>query len=91
MTAEGFHITLQTVKEKQPDIVLLENSPELDGKVPEGEKNDLTVLKELLSQAGYLCKHWIFSALDHGSPVERERLYVVGIRCKPNIQNLLGE
>lgn len=75
-----FFETLRIIKEKQPQVVFLENVKNL---VTHDKGNTFKVIREFLVHAGYFIKWKVLNAKDYGNiPQNRERIYVVGFKSK---------
>ena len=75
-----FSLTVDILKSKKPRYLILENVPNL-------EKHDggatLDWMKNELIEAGYAVDNRRYSPHDFGVPQVRDRLFIIGIRCKP--------
>lgn len=73
-----FFETLRIIKEKQPEVVFLENVKNL---VTHDHGNTFKVIREFLVHAGYYIKWKVLNAKEYGNvPQNRERIYVVGFK-----------
>lgn len=68
---------LRTAKLLSPDVVIMENVPNLIKAKTSSEQLVLDIIKEELEGLGYSVKHTIISATDYGVPQIRKRLLVV--------------
>ena len=67
-------------KEKQPQIIFLENVKNLVG---HDSGNTFNVILEKLKNAGYYVKYQVLNAMYYGNiPQNRERIYIVGFKDK---------
>ena len=64
------------IREKRPKYLVMENVKNLAGKYGD-VLNDYA---DTLSEAGYECTHAVLNAKDYGTPQNRQRLFMVGVR-----------
>lgn len=80
-----FFETLRFIKEKEPQIVFLENVKNLVG---HDKGNTFKVIREALIAYGYHIKYQVLNAKDYGNvPQNRERIYVIGFKDKEVYKN----
>lgn len=96
---------IRVINEAQPKIFVMEEVPgllnarlkhvpikEREGKVfaPEEEKGSVwKVIIEELKKTGYTIKHEILNAADYGTPQNRKRVILVGVRPDINVKSNL--
>ncbi len=82
---ELFLEVVRFIKEKQPEIVFLENVKNLVG---HDKGNTFKVIREALAAHGYHIKYQVLNAKEFGNtPQNRERIYVVGFKDKEVYKN----
>lgn len=64
------------IEAKKPKYLVMENVKNLGGKY----KDTLDQYLDTLESIGYTCQTEVLSAKDHGTPQNRQRLFMVGIR-----------
>ncbi len=80
-----FFETLRFIKEKQPEIIFLENVKNLVG---HDNGNTFRVIQEALEFHGYHIKYQVLNAKDYGNiPQNRERIYIVGFKNRELYKN----
>lgn len=80
-----FFETLRFIKEKQPQVVFLENVKNL---VSHDNGNTFRVIHEALEYHGYHVKYQVLNAKDYGNiPQNRERIYIVGFKDRKVYKN----
>lgn len=80
-----FFEALRFIKEKNPQIVFLENVKNLVG---HDKGNTFKVIREALIAHGYHVKYQVLNAKDYGNvPQNRERIYVTGFKDKEIYKN----
>lgn len=80
-----FFETLRFIKEKQPQVVFLENVKNLVG---HDNGNTFRVIHEALEYHGYHVKYQVLNAKDYGNiPQNRERIYIVGFKDREAYKN----
>ncbi|GEN55518.1 DNA cytosine methyltransferase [Halobacillus faecis] len=80
-----FFEVVRFIKEKDPDVVFLENVKNLVG---HDKGNTFKVIREALQAHGYHIKYQVLNAKDFGNiPQNRERIYVVGFKDKEAYKN----
>lgn len=72
-----FFDVARIVKEKKPEVVLIENVKNL---VKHDNGRTLKVMLETLDQIGYNCFWQIIDSSKHGVPQKRERIFIVAFR-----------
>ncbi|MDV2581578.1 DNA cytosine methyltransferase [Alkalibacillus haloalkaliphilus] len=73
-----FFQVARVIRDKQPEVVLLENVKNLVG---HDKGNTFKVILETLHEFGYKVKHKVMNAMEYGNvPQNRERIYVVGFK-----------
>lgn len=80
-----FFETLRFIKEKQPQVVFLENVKNLVG---HDSGNTFLVIHEALEYHGYHVKYQVLNAKEYGNiPQNRERIYIVGFKDREAYKN----
>ncbi|MDO5329100.1 MAG: DNA cytosine methyltransferase [Coriobacteriia bacterium] len=80
-----FFELIRIVKDKEPDIVFLENVKNL---VSHDNGNTFRVILEQLQNLGYKVKYQVLNAMEYGNiPQNRERIYVVAFKSKEIFKN----
>lgn len=80
-----FFETVRFIKEKQPEVVFLENVKNLVG---HDKGNTFKVIREALIAHGYHIKYQVLNAKEYGNtPQNRERIYVIGFKDKEAYKN----
>lgn len=80
-----FFETLRFIKEKQPQVVFLENVKNLVG---HDSGNTFRVIHEALEYHGYHVKYQVLNAKEYGNiPQNRERIYIVGFKNREAYKN----
>lgn len=75
-----FFELLKVIKEKQPEVVMIENVKNM---VSHDHGNTFKVIREALVMSGYNIKWKVLNGKDYGNiPQNRERIYVVGFKSK---------
>jgi len=72
-----FHEIMRIVRESKPNILLLENVPNLQ---THDEGNTFQIIKATIEEEGYQFSSAILSPHHFGTPQIRKRLYMVGIK-----------
>lgn len=73
-----FFELVRIIKDKQPEIVFLENVKNLVG---HDNGNTFTVILEELEEQGYKVKYAVLNAMEYGNiPQNRERIYIVAFK-----------
>ena len=77
-----FFEVARILKEKKPDIFILEN---VKGIINHDLGKTLKIILKTLNEIGYNYKYEILNAKNHGIPQNRERWYCVGVKKGTNI------
>ena len=72
-----FFEVARIVKEKQPEVVFLEN---VKGLLSDDNGKTLHVILKTLNEAGYLVDFKVINSSEHGVAQSRERIYILGVR-----------
>lgn len=68
----------EVVKEKSPEIFLMENVPGLKSARDKSGVQIFPLLLKMFSDLGYCINYFILNAADYGVPQRRKRLFIVG-------------
>ncbi len=80
-----FFDVARILKEKMPDVFLLENVKNL---LNHDNGKTFKVILETLSSLGYFIKYSVLNACEYGNiPQNRERMYIVGFKNKKHFDN----
>jgi len=80
-----FFELLRIMKDKNPEIVFLENVKNLVG---HDNGNTFTVITDELKKLGYSVKHKVLNAMEYGNvPQNRERIYIVAFKDEQKYRN----
>ena len=77
-----FYIT-KIIKQKKPNVVLLENVKRLK---THDKGNTFRIMRGTLEALGYSVSSQVLAAKDFGVPQNRERIYIVALRDKTNFE-----
>lgn len=74
-----FFDVARIIEARRPKMVFLEN---VKGLVNHDDGKTFRVVTRTLEELGYHVYHKVISAIDHGLPQKRERIYIVGINAR---------
>lgn len=78
-TGEGYRTVSKCIRQHRPKVVILENVLGLSQASNSGDKSDSSFIEDDLASMGYWGEWVIVQATEYGSPVERERMFFLGV------------